>query len=149
MSAIGKMPLGLATRSGAEDGFTLIEALVTLAVGALIAGIAFPSVERALGSWRFSQAETDVRIAIEQARATALRRGEAVTFAARPDGRSFAVGAGAVTDLPDGIRFERAPVTLIFYADGSAQGGRVRLVGARRARMFNVTSDTGLLDVTT
>jgi general secretion pathway protein H len=147
MSAIGKPPPGPPIARTAEDGFTLIEALVTVGIAALVAGIAFPSIERGLAFWRFSEAEATVRTAIEQARASALRGGDAVSFVARTDGRSYAVGAGPIVELPQGVRFEHAPVTLVFFADGSAHGGRLRIVGERRARWFSVTSDTGLLDV--
>jgi len=88
-----------------------------------------------------------VRTAIEQARATALRSGEAMQFSPRPDGRSYIVGSGPAIDLPQGVRFEQAPARVVFFADGSALGGRLHLVGERRTRWFTVTSDTGLLDV--
>ena len=147
MWAIGKLPTGFAMSSRTANGFTLIEALVVVAISALIAGIAFPSVERMLDFWRCAEASTAVRTSIEQARATALRSGVPVRFTVRPDGRSYMIDGGLAVTLPANVRFQDGASGLEFFSDGGAHGGSIHLIGARRSRWFTVTSDTGLLDV--
>lgn len=105
-----------------EAGFTLIEMLVVLAVLAMVGGIAFPAIDRALSARQFQLAAGEIEAGLHQARASAVA-GDAITH--------FQPGKAAgdiAIDLP------RAGI--VFYPDGSANGGAINLAsGARRLRL--------------
>jgi general secretion pathway protein H len=120
MSATGKID---------EAGFTLIEMLVVLAVLALVSGIAFPAIDRALAARQFELAASGIEAALHQTRARAIAGGVATAF--RPD-----VTAGDVAiDLPRG--------GIVFFPDGSANGGVVSIVSGARKLRFPVDGATG------
>lgn len=112
-------------------GFTLLEMLVVLAILGLIAGLAFPAVERAQRRQAFLAAAAQVELAVRQARVEAMRRGTietAVMPAALPS------GARLETSRREGLRF---------YRDGTANGAAIRITdGVHRFRL-TVDPDTG------
>lgn len=110
-------------------GFTLIEMLVVLAIVALIASLEFPVIERAFGRERFRTASVGVESRLHAARSAAILRGAATRF-----------DAG---DLPQGVALDLPRAGIVFYPDGSANGGQLALTeGARRFRLA-VDGDTG------
>lgn len=88
-----------ATGTNDERGFTLVEALVVLAILGMIAAIGFPAMDRAIGAQQRRLATIEAEAAFHAARAQAIRT-------ARP----VKAGHG-----------------LIFYPDGSSSGGTVTL----------------------
>ncbi len=132
-------------RAPRRTGFTLIEALVTLAIAGLVAGIGFPGIQHSLDFWAFRSAALTTATALDAARARALLTGGKVQFLPAPDGNGFAVGDEPVYNYPivSGSRAFRAP--LYFFPDGSSSGGRLTIVGERGRRDFLVSPDTGLV----
>jgi prepilin-type N-terminal cleavage/methylation domain-containing protein len=61
MWAIGNLPPARASFADKSAGFTLIETLVTIGVMALVAGIVFPSIDRARWTARRSASAVDRR----------------------------------------------------------------------------------------
>ena len=97
-------------------GFTLIELLVTLAIMALVAGIAFPLLGDAMARQALTGARTALTRALTRARATARARGSAVV--AQPP-----------ATLPDGVTLAWPPGGVTFFADGTASGGVIAIAG--------------------
>lgn len=116
MSATGR------TEASGSMGFTLIEMLVVLAIVALIASLEFPAIERAFGRERFRSAAAGIESRLHAARATAIAQGAATRF-----------DAGA---LPQGVALDVTRAGIVFYPDGSANGGELALTeGPRRFRL--------------
>lgn len=138
---------GSSTLPARDDGFTLIEMLVTLAVAGLIAGIAFPRVQNTMSAMEFRRGAAQVTEGLRAARAEAIRTGAPVTLAL--EGRELVIGDGDPVALPDSVSVtagQDRPVT--FYPDGTANPAlyRVRSRGAGaavRERRITVFASTG------
>ena len=117
----------------ARRGFTLMEVVLVLVLMALIAGAAWPSVQRLYASRRLGSAADQIRSAWCQARIEAMRSGHTYTFRYQLDGDHYRleaqsdqgvassasagaaggdVASGAATcaeqTLPEGIKFSSA-----------------------------------------
>lgn len=130
-----------------ERGFTLMEALVVLAVTALIAGIAFPAVQTANRYWTLRAAFLAVDTAIARTRAAAIRANRTAEITVDTDQRRFAVAGERVQTLPAAVAFLPGSDGIRFFADGSTPGGRIGLSGGSRSVWFTVSPDTGLISV--
>lgn len=152
MSGIGNRPrpfreLGFtfAMRS-AEHGFTLIEALVVVAVSALVAGIGFPRIEQSLSAWRMQSSAVAVQAALEDARAQALRTGAPARFAVMRDTGDYARPGAPAGRLHPSVRFGEGSDLILFFGDGSSSGGRILIeAGSGRRATISVSTDTGLI----
>jgi prepilin-type N-terminal cleavage/methylation domain-containing protein len=110
----------------AEQGFTLVEMLVVLAIMALISGLAFPAVQHSLRMAADRMARTQVETALVAARAQAMRQGVPVAYAPPQ------VNARDWRALPQ-PQFLAPRLPIIFFPDGSASAGTVEMViGARK-----------------
>jgi prepilin-type N-terminal cleavage/methylation domain-containing protein len=75
----------------AQGGFTLVEALVTLALAGLAATLAFPAIDRQLTELQQRKDAAIMRADIRAARAEAIRSGRRVDF-----------NSGQIRFFPDG-----------------------------------------------
>lgn len=62
------------------QGFTLIEVMVSMAIVAILAGLAVPSFSDSMKRYRVNAAKDDLIASMQWARAEAIRRGETVTL---------------------------------------------------------------------
>lgn len=126
-------------------GFTLIEALVVMAVSALIAGIMFPQLEQSLAFLQFRSAAVSVRAGLERGRADALRQDADVRFAVADSERSFIISGEAPTDLPGSVRLRQAGArAIVFHGDGTSSGGEIAVSAGERRLVVAISPDTGL-----
>ena len=136
MSAIGE--------AREPNGFTLLEALVTMAVMVLIGGLVFPAVGQGVAAVAFQQAVSGLQADLVMARAQALRTGEPVELAVEADGRGYGWSPGPQRALIAGLTLATASGGVWFFSDGSSSGGALTLTQADRSRGFVVNPDTGL-----
>jgi len=136
-----------AGRRGGETGFTLMEMLVVVGITALIAGLAFPAVERMRRGADFAVATRATELALRTTRAAALSSGRPVRLLVGEDGHSLISGNDAPTALPAGVSVAGPPQGIGFYADGSSNGGTVTLTGAARTLRIVVASGTGAIGI--
>ncbi|MDF0487772.1 prepilin-type N-terminal cleavage/methylation domain-containing protein [Sphingomonas sp. H39-1-10] len=134
-----------AARSRCDRGFTLFEVLVIIAILSLIAGIAFPEVEKVMRRQTFIAAATRFEVALHAARARALQRGTAVRFTVSADHRSYGY-SGAFEPLPEAVLAESPDGSIAFFGDGTSDGGRISLVDTRWERRWVVRRTTGAIE---
>lgn len=131
-----------ATDERLANGFTLLEALVVLAITALVTGLAFPALQTMAAGWRFRAATTTLAARLSGARATAIAGDRAVTFAAAGE---TVVVEGRNSRFESGMTMRTVPETgITFFADGSSTGGAVALSDRTRSAAFIVDPALGL-----
>jgi len=109
-------PISSPTDRPDPDGFTLIELLVVMAVMSLLATVAVVSLRDQPGFVDRSRKTGEIIASLNAARDSAMRTGKPVS-----------VDAGALAeaklDPQDGVGGKDA---IVFYADGSSNGGVIR-----------------------
>jgi len=125
-------------------GFTLIEALVVVAIMALIGGLAFPRIERMLDGAHFAEARTALGGAAAAARARAIRTDTPVALVIGPDGSEIFVGGTVFSTLPPKIKVASDRAGFTFFADGSASGGKLILSGPSGHATLAIFAETGV-----
>jgi len=128
VSATHRFPRGLRMDAARTGGFTVVEALTVLAVVALLAAIAMPSLANVLAAQRLRAAGTDLMSSLLLARSEAIKRNAQVVVAPRSPGdwKSGWRVATAVTNEqvdrkePLGVRVDvpLAPTRLVYERNG-------------------------------
>lgn len=133
--------------TGQQAGFTLIEALVVLAIAALIGGLMFPRLQGLVRGQEYRLARSAMLLGVREARARAIRSGQPVRFSVAADARGYRIGDETVAALPPAValRTARPGQTISFYADGTSDGGRLSLSGNGIRQDFIVFPTTGLI----
>jgi general secretion pathway protein H len=139
-----------------DDGFTLLELLIVLAImGAMIGIVVSRGPARSQGLETRAAAGALAQ-ALRMARAQAIERSEDVTVAIDPAHHAFAADNGVVRALAPGMDISVVPPTLPgpngtrlirFSADGSASGGSVILGRGKRRLRIDVEWLTGRVKV--
>jgi prepilin-type N-terminal cleavage/methylation domain-containing protein len=129
--------------AGGEGGFTLLEALVALAIFGLLSGLMFPAVAQGVAGAAFEQAASGLRADLAMARAQALRTGAPVELVVDDAGRGYGWTPGPQRELIADLALAPAGARVAFYSDGSSSGGVLSLQGARRAVRFDVGTVLG------
>ncbi|MDT0508408.1 GspH/FimT family pseudopilin [Novosphingobium sp. MMS21-SN21R] len=128
-----------------DDGFTLLEMLVTLAVVGLVASIGFPVVQSSFDRLELDRAVTDTRYAVRSARALAISRGQRVQLVRLEDGSLSAAGTVFAAAPAKSVTITLPTVGLTFYPGGEALAGEVALRARGTERRIVVRAD-GLVE---
>ena len=99
--------------------FTLIEMMIVVAIIGLVAAMGAPSILQALRKNGMRKAVTEVKEALDNARARAIYSGQTTEVVFHPLEKS--IGS---TTLPDGVDIAMLDINLLDY--GASDGARVR-----------------------
>ncbi|MFM9937321.1 MAG: GspH/FimT family pseudopilin [Novosphingobium sp.] len=148
-SATGDRPVRARVQSeGGQRGFTLIEALVVLAVVGLVAGLGYPELQRGYTAVESRRARGEIIAGLLEARALALRSNQPVAFMPNAQHTGFVIGSGAARVLSSRARIDAVPARIWFYPDGSATAGRLTLITSDGRTIYAVSRDLGALTET-
>ena len=142
MSATGKPVI-----RSSQRGFTLIEALVVVAITALLSGLMFPRLQGMITGQEFRTARSQMILGVRETRALAIRSGAAARFQIDETGHGFQVGDRKQQNLPASVLLStsNARVAIIFYSDGTSNGGRITLSNRDQKQEFLIFPTTGLI----
>ena len=129
-----------------EDGFTLLEILIVIAIIAMVTTIALPAITRPSDRFLLDQTLHEIRSALRATRSTAITTNRIQTFTVDTRDRSY--GSAAVGDRhfpakinaeikiaePERISSSRGGIR--FFPDGSSTGGELIFsIEARQAML--------------
>lgn len=138
-----RMPTS-ATGTERHRGFTLIELVVVLALGAMVLLVLSPRLEALLDAVRYRSVVQDTLRTLERARMQAVIQGQRSVVSVDVAQRQLLVAGQPVLSLPEAVELDvtgvadlsQAQPSLFFEPDGSASGGRLTLsTGGRVSRI--------------
>jgi general secretion pathway protein H len=141
-----------------DEGTTLIEVLIVMAILALVAAVALPSVRLPDRAHSLRSIAADIAGRLRAARATALSENREVAFAFDAETRAYAVeGTGPPQPLPPAIDIsittarefvrDAQDVKVMFFADGTSSGGAIKLTEARQSVTITIAWLTAAIEI--
>lgn len=101
-SSVAERRPAMAARNGVNGGFTLIELMVTLAVGAILLAVAVPSFRTFVQNAQVNNTADSFLAAMQRARSEAITRGDAVLLCRTADPTSNTCGTSSAEDWSPG-----------------------------------------------
>lgn len=133
-----------------DQGFTLVELLVVLAIIALSLAIAAPLLARHVGGAALNAAAAEIRSALGQARSTAIVEDRTVVFRGDPGGGYWLDRNHFTLPLMNGAQKLRVATTggseISFFPSGGSSGGRIVVTSGGSERRIAVDAVTGRAD---
>jgi general secretion pathway protein H len=148
----------MAGAGGAEEGSSLIELLVVLAILALVAAIALPGARMPGQQPSLRLVAADIATRLRAARSLAIAQQREVAFAFDTETRTYGVaGLGAPRAVPSTVdvsvttarQYVRnaGEARLVFYSDGTSSGGTIRLSVQQQQVSIGVAWLTGAVHI--
>lgn len=144
--AVRVRPKMLAIGNHSSNGFTLIEALVVVAIVALISGIGYPSLRSTIRAQEFNAGQSSVTLALKEARAAAIRGGRPASLFVSGSGKMVSVDGVNRAPLAEANRLvslQNRPIT--FFGDGTSNGGKLALKNDWHHADFIIYPTTGFI----
>lgn len=138
---------------GRQGGFTLLELLVVLVIGAMLMAVAPPMISRAMPGMELKGATRHLASALRYARTRAATAGEEATVSFDLEQRSITTsGRTKPYQIPESLKLDLLTAEsetegetigrVRFYPDGGSTGGRITLsLEDRPERKFEVDVD--------
>jgi general secretion pathway protein H len=142
-----------ATGRERDSGTTLIEALVVVAISALVGLIGFPRLQQGLLTLAQRQAVASVAESLRRTRAVAYLTDRPAALVVATDGLGWAASDGSAQRLPPGVslvaqdRSGHSGDSIAFFGDGSSTGGAVWVSAGHRSIPVFVAPLTGAVAV--
>jgi prepilin-type N-terminal cleavage/methylation domain-containing protein len=136
--------------SSAERGFSLIEIVMTVAIMAMVIGIAGVSMRPVTEAMLLSAETRDVASWLERTRHVALTSARSTTAVIAGADREEAGAHSRIKRLKTPVRIDgdTPAAAVTYHADGSADATRIVLVVAGRRSAIDVDGITGKLRIT-
>lgn len=128
-----------------QAGFTLLEALVVVAIVGMLSAIIAPNMSASLDILSLRESAGVLQADLRTARATALRTGSRVIVAPLPDGRGYD-WVGGTRRFPAGTAV-RMSGQLTFMPDGSILPADISLSSGGRRMQVSMDTITGAIKV--
>ena len=123
----------------AKRGFTLIELMVVLAIGALLVGLVPMAFTKLQESSQYRDTVRAIVVDLRQARQQALTYGQPVIFRVNLADRQFGINGRTFKSLPSSLEIKTTvgkneqadhnqQATISFMPDGGSTGGTIELV---------------------
>ncbi len=120
-----------------QSGFTLLELIITLALSAILIGLALPSLQSLMGDSEMTSTSNEFVYSLQTARSEAIKR-------AGPVGLCPSTAPEADVPVCDGTDYARGWI-VFFDADGNGSReatDQIVLQAAERSPLFTFTADT-------
>lgn len=112
-----------------QQGFTLIELMIALAVLAIILSVALPNLRIMIANTQIRSVAESVRNGLQLARTEAVKRNESVRFTLNAD-KSWQLGCVTIVADVDGDGQAECPAVIMAKGVKEGGGGSVTVVGA-------------------
>jgi general secretion pathway protein H len=129
-----------------NNGFTLLETLVVVAIFALIGTLVVPNMTSALNGLSLQEEVRILQADLRVARATAIRTGQKVDVKMANGGHRYD-WIGGSRDMPPGVVLGMSG-PLVVYPDGSVQAAAITLSARNRRYSIDVDPVSGGVTVT-
>lgn len=142
MSATGNIGRGFT-----QQGFTLIEALVVVAIVGLLAGLVAPRIQSMISGQEFRTARSQFILSVREARALAIRSSDPSRFSIVNNGRGFQLERDEPEILPEAVSLssQGKSDSVVFYPDGTSNGALFTLTGRNQREQFVIFPTTGII----
>ena len=144
--------------TAADDGTSLVEVLVVMAILALVAAVALPSMRGPDRTHSLRSVASDITARLRAARATALFENRDVAFTFDAETRTYLVeGTGSPQQLPPATDLslttarefvrDAQEARLLFFADGTCSGGSIKLSHAQQSVTISIAWLTSAIEI--